>query len=244
MIRYTTICSVLVAAACNAAMAGMPVAITSAFDSDAQGWSTDKDARNFRWESAGGNPGGFIAADDVGTGEYWRFAAPSNYLGDLSAYYGQTLSYQLKQLGTVGTVVNQSDIEIIGGGVTLEYRTGQAPSGDWTAYSVVLTEGAGWEVNNNPATEAQIRAALDNVTSLSIRGEFRVGADSCGLDNVVLGDGCPADINGDGVLDFFDVSAFINAYSAGDPAVDFAAPFGELNFFDVSAFIAAYNSGC
>src|SRR6056297_1810971 len=100
MTRCTHICSILIASPCAAAHAGPPIAIASTFDTDSEGWSTDKDARNFRWESSGGNPGGFIAADDIGTGQYWRFAAPNDYLGDLSAYYGQTLSYQLKQLGT------------------------------------------------------------------------------------------------------------------------------------------------
>lgn len=55
---------------------------------------------------------------------------------------------------------------------------------------------------------------------------------------------CPADLTGNGTLDFFDISAFISAYNAGDPGADLAAPFGSLNFFDVSAYIASYNAGC
>ncbi len=55
--------------------------------------------------------------------------------------------------------------------------------------------------------------------------------------------GCAADMNGDGTLDFFDVSSFISAYSAQDPAADFNAD-RVWDFFDVSAFISAYNAGC
>ncbi|MFK7884409.1 MAG: FG-GAP-like repeat-containing protein [Phycisphaerales bacterium] len=56
---------------------------------------------------------------------------------------------------------------------------------------------------------------------------------------------CPADlVEPFGVLNFFDVSAFITAFNAADPAADLAEPFGTLNFFDVSAYIAAYNAGC
>jgi len=56
---------------------------------------------------------------------------------------------------------------------------------------------------------------------------------------------CPADLAAPfGVLNFFDVSAFIAFYNAQDPRADFAAPFGVFNFFDVSAFIGAYNAGC
>ena len=54
---------------------------------------------------------------------------------------------------------------------------------------------------------------------------------------------CPADLSGDGVLDFFDVSAFLNAYNAQDPVADFTGD-GVLDFFDVSAFLNAYNAGC
>lgn len=54
---------------------------------------------------------------------------------------------------------------------------------------------------------------------------------------------CPADLNGDGVLNFFDVSAFLNGYNAMDPIADFTGD-GVFNFFDVSAFLNAYNAGC
>ncbi len=47
-----------------------------------------------------------------------------------------------------------------------------------------------------------------------------------------------------GVLNFFDISAYIGLYNAGDPAADVAAPFGTLNFFDISAYIGLFNAGC
>jgi hypothetical protein len=54
---------------------------------------------------------------------------------------------------------------------------------------------------------------------------------------------CPADLTGDGVLNFFDVSAFLNAYNTMDPAADFTGD-GVFNFFDVSGFLNAFNAGC
>ena len=54
---------------------------------------------------------------------------------------------------------------------------------------------------------------------------------------------CPADLTGDGALDFFDVSAFLSAYNAMSPAADFTGD-GVFNFFDVSAFLNAFNAGC
>jgi murein tripeptide amidase MpaA len=52
----------------------------------------------------------------------------------------------------------------------------------------------------------------------------------------------PADINGDGTLNFFDISAFITALSAQDPIADFNND-GRWNFFDISAFLTAYADG-
>ncbi len=54
---------------------------------------------------------------------------------------------------------------------------------------------------------------------------------------------CPADISFDGSLDFFDVSAFLNAFVNGDPVADFNDD-GALDFFDVSEFLNAFNAGC
>jgi len=54
---------------------------------------------------------------------------------------------------------------------------------------------------------------------------------------------CPADLTGEGDLNFLDVSAFLAAFSAMDPAADFEID-GNFNFLDVSAFLAAFASGC
>jgi len=54
---------------------------------------------------------------------------------------------------------------------------------------------------------------------------------------------CPADLTGDGNLDFFDVSAFVNAFAAMDPQADFTDD-GVFDFFDVSAFVNAFSAGC
>ncbi|MBL4810429.1 MAG: FG-GAP repeat protein [Phycisphaerales bacterium] len=54
---------------------------------------------------------------------------------------------------------------------------------------------------------------------------------------------CPADLNGDGVLDFFDVSAFLTAYGNQDLIADFTGD-GAWDFFDISAFLTAFGAGC
>ncbi len=55
---------------------------------------------------------------------------------------------------------------------------------------------------------------------------------------------CPADIDGDGFIDFFDFDAFVSAFESGDT---FAADFdgdGFVDFIDFDAFVSAYESGC
>ena len=55
--------------------------------------------------------------------------------------------------------------------------------------------------------------------------------------------GCAPDINGDGELDFFDISAFLTAFTAMDPVADFSGD-GEFDFFDISAFLTEFSAGC
>lgn len=55
---------------------------------------------------------------------------------------------------------------------------------------------------------------------------------------------CPADLSGDGVLNFFDVSLFLGAFNAQQPAADQAEPFGVFDFFDVAAFLSLFGQGC
>jgi FG-GAP repeat protein len=52
-----------------------------------------------------------------------------------------------------------------------------------------------------------------------------------------------ADINGDYSLDFFDISAFLNLFAAGNLEADFA-PDGVLDFFDIQAFLSLFAAGC
>lgn len=54
---------------------------------------------------------------------------------------------------------------------------------------------------------------------------------------------CIADINNDGILDFFDVSDFLDFFAVEDPQADFDGN-GIWDFFDVSGFLDAFGAGC
>ena len=54
---------------------------------------------------------------------------------------------------------------------------------------------------------------------------------------------CRADLNSDGLLNFFDISYFIDIYLHDDLNADFNDD-ELLNFFDISAFLNTYTTGC
>ncbi|MCA9276225.1 MAG: hypothetical protein KDA29_09385 [Phycisphaerales bacterium] len=54
---------------------------------------------------------------------------------------------------------------------------------------------------------------------------------------------CDADLSGDGVINFFDVSEFLSYYSAQDVRGDLNND-GVFNFFDVSTFLQLFSQGC
>ncbi len=54
---------------------------------------------------------------------------------------------------------------------------------------------------------------------------------------------CPADLTRDGRLDFFDVSAFLNAFVGQQSIADFTGD-GLFTFADVTAFLNVFSAGC
>lgn len=54
---------------------------------------------------------------------------------------------------------------------------------------------------------------------------------------------CPADLNGDLIINFFDISLFLEAFVAFDPDVDLNGD-GIWNFFDISVFLQLFDSDC
>ncbi len=54
---------------------------------------------------------------------------------------------------------------------------------------------------------------------------------------------CPVDLDGDGLVDFFDMQIFLNWYSSGDLRADFVADC-VIDFFDLQLFLQMYSDGC
>lgn len=137
------------------------------------------------------------------------------------------------------TPVNNLDLEVI------------APSGDIIRGNNIvngqstLSESVD-SINN--VEMVMLPAALDGDYTIRVKGTA-VNQGPQGYALVVTGavseaaSVCEADLTGDGVLNFFDVSAFLAAYGDQDPVADFSGD-GLFNFFDVSSFLAAFSTGC
>ena len=61
--------------------------------------------------------------------------------------------------------------------------------------------------------------------------------------DVFLATECPADVNGDGVVDLADVQAFTAAFLAGDSSADLNID-GVFDLADLHAFVLSFNAGC
>lgn len=118
-----------------------------------------------------------------------------------------------------------------------------------TAYISAFGDGV-WIIDvsdpSNPVS-LELVDAHNHTRDLAVAGDrIFVAGQSSGvqvIDTFGCSSGCLADMASDGHLNFFDVIAFLNAFTDGDSAADFTGE-GVLDFFDVSAFLIAFAAGC
>ncbi|MCP5072760.1 MAG: hypothetical protein GY947_05615 [Rhodobacteraceae bacterium] len=167
--------------------------ITSTFDSGADGWTASNGTEV--WNATYGSTGGGLQASEGGTGTYW-FNAGANYLGDLSDYWGGSLSYDFKLHISNSEAGVTKDVAITGGGLTMYYDVSADPTGSWGTNNIDFNSAGGWTIAgvNRLATTAEIQQILGNVTAFQIRGEFVNGSvnDIAYLDNVVVAEATPS----------------------------------------------------
>lgn len=172
-----------------------------------------------------------------------------------------TMSAMLVGTGTM----TSADVDVVSppAGVWVRYRTqhqgveqGESLlveyrdfSGGWRTLETIVSDG----VDQSGFTLHQPGLpifAFGGNTALRFTAQGDEGDDAWFIDDVSISTefvedepDCPADITGDGVLNFFDISAFLGAFNTQDPIADFNDD-GLFNFFDVSAFLAGFNAGC
>jgi Bacterial Ig-like domain/Laminin B (Domain IV)/FG-GAP repeat/RTX calcium-binding nonapeptide repeat (4 copies) len=166
--------------------------VTSTFDASVDGWTIIGDAQHGThipaYHATGGNPGGYISATDDRQGTRFLFSAPPKFLGDQSDSYGYFLEYDMFQSSTNNQLNGQRDIVLSNGNTSLYFNTPN-PGIFPTHYQVHLLAAAGW-VNlesGQSATEAEMQSVLSSLSLLVILGEHRNGAETCNIDNFVLG---------------------------------------------------------
>ncbi|MCA9302712.1 MAG: hypothetical protein KC996_01170 [Phycisphaerales bacterium] len=121
-----------------------------------------------------------------------------------------------------------------GNGTAYLYRdngAGWALDYDWAAAGTFL----GWAVAIQDDTA--FLGAIGDSTSETAGGAVSVYDLNCPSQE------CAADFTGDGLLDIFDVFAFLDLFNAGDLGADFTGD-GSLDVFDVFAFLDLFNAGC
>jgi len=170
---------------------------------------------------------GQIAIDLVNDGTI----APGLGLGTMSASQpiamtaSSTFEAQVNDLG--GDLLASSSTIALGGSLEVEFVDAFVPAGFWARTIMTGSEITGeFDTINVPAPGAGFVTRVLNTGT-----------------EVIVGQTCLSDQNLDGVLNFFDVSAFLTAFGAMDPIADINND-GFFNFFDVSAFLSDFGAGC
>ncbi|MDF1810479.1 MAG: GC-type dockerin domain-anchored protein [Phycisphaerales bacterium] len=114
--------------------------------------------------------------------------------------------------------------------------TGSQVTGGWIAVQHSLVGITGFTAND----QFRIRFTASDTGEGSV---VEAGVDGVELHAFICDSPCVADLNGDGTLNFFDVSEFLSLFGAGDNSVDLNGD-GTLNFFDVSEYLTLFGAGC
>lgn len=163
----------------------------STFDTGDEGWTagdflTPSSFSGVNYLPTGGNPGGQIQVPDIYA---WNaMFAPSAFLGNQSAAYGGSLTF------------DQYDAEVADGpyplvmisdGTTFLYSSLVTMGTTWQTYSVQFVASQ-WYTDYNDttqATDAQLQTVLANLHYLAIDADYHTGSDDVHLDNVILASG-------------------------------------------------------
>lgn len=159
--------------------------IQSTFDADLEGWAISN-TFGAQWQVAGGNPGGYAHIDNTEQEIAYMFA-PAAFLGDLSAYNGQTFSFDAIQIEGGGSPWDNFEnfgrlrITGVGGTVSADLVPGTTgPAASWTTYSIPFTA-ASFGVS-----DLEWATLLTAVTEISLSVEGLFGNEVNGVDNIRL----------------------------------------------------------
>lgn len=185
------------------------------------------------WVTGQGSPGGSLGENDIDGG---TTSLVSNQI-DLSTTESATISYARWYSNNTGGAPNADVFEVFvsdddGQNYVLVETVGPAGAG---------TSGGWIETGFNVGGFVDLTSTIRVKFVASDLGDGSVV--EAGIDDVRIfgasctADTCPADLTGDGQLDFFDISMFLT------DMVDFNND-TLFDFFDISAFLQAFGAGC
>jgi Laminin B (Domain IV)/FlgD Ig-like domain len=169
-------------------------ATNSTFDTSNEGWAivsypfqshvAEPGTAPLPFDGSFGHPPGSVRVGDV-FGET-GVSAPAAFLGDKSASYGDTLTYDIFLRFT--DHVAYPAVVLNGGTMSLYYDALSPALNTWEHQVVPLSE-TGWRVSDSGllATQGQFQAVLQNLVGLYIYTEWNTGDDDTNVDNVNMG---------------------------------------------------------
>lgn len=130
--------------------------------------------------------------------------------------------------------------------LTVEYRD---LLGSWQHLHTVTSDGS----NPSQFTLRQVQLpfpAFGEDLKIRITANGADASDVWYVDDVAVSEdlvteppSCPQDFDGNGMLNFFDISGFMASFNAQDAVADWDGN-GLFNFFDISSFMSDFNAGC
>lgn len=200
------------------------------------------------WHTSGGFSGGFISREDP-SGNCFFFEAPTESLGDWSSYLFGRLTFAMQ---STENSWSQDNVIALAGedGTVLVAELEPLPSfpPKWTHYSIPLrAEYFRHQTKHGSfASAADLRYVLSRLAALRIGGEFgAVVSEITGLDEVMVLQRLPGDINGDDCIDDADLLAVLFAIGiAGDELPEDLNFDGTVNDTDLLMVLQHFGEGC
>ena len=186
-----------------------------------------------------GRAGGTIGDFDVDDGKTTLFSP----LLDVSTMTDPIISYWRWYSNSAGANPNADTfvVEVSDGGPWVNVETvgpsGSGTSGGWIYHEFHLTDFV------TASATVQVRFIASDLGSPSI---VEAAIDDFRVEQFVCDDGgCPADLDGDGVVGLEDLTILLANYGAagGDPDGDIDGD-GDVDLEDLTLFLAAYGSSC
>jgi len=154
--------------------------LVSTFDLGDESWREGRDV-SLSWSEAGGNSGGFLRGEDLGSGQTWYYVSPASWASDWTPYVGGILSFDLKVVDSGNGSSTFGDVVRIYGrdGSYLSWSC-DPPKGSWTRRQVYLVPSSFRESGGS------FDEVMGDVSEVWIRGEYSNMRDVGGLDNVMV----------------------------------------------------------